>query len=95
MAQAWEKVKASTVKKCFCRAGITNDDMSSAVSCEIEDGPFFDLDEDTNLQEVINQALLPETCSVHEYTNGDKDEPVCMDMDNNSIFYASQQKTQR
>ena len=77
-------MKASTIKKCFHRAGICNDDMSSVVSCEIEDDPFFDLDEDTNLQEVINQAILPETCSVHEYTKGDKDVPVCMDINDNS-----------
>ena len=59
VAQAWEKVKASPIKICFRRAGILNDYMPSVVSCEID--PFFDLDEDKNLQEVINQAMVPET----------------------------------
>ena len=39
--------------------------MSSVVSCKIEDDPFYDLDEDRNLQEVIDQVMLPDACSVH------------------------------
>jgi len=77
VAQAWEKVNSSTIKKYFGRAGILNYDMSRVVSCEIKNNPFDDLDEYTNLQEVINQVNLPKTCSVQEYTNGDKDVPVC------------------
>jgi len=45
---------------------------------------FDDLDEDTNLQKVINQVNLPETCTVQKYTNADKDVPVCIDMEDNS-----------
>jgi len=82
VAQAWEKVNSITIKKFFRRAGILNADMLSVVSCEIEDDPFDDLDEDTNQQEVINQVNLPETCSVQEYTNADKDVPGCIDVDN-------------
>ncbi len=64
VAQAWEKVKASTIQKCFRRAGILNDDMSDVVTCEVEDDPLQDLDENTNLQEVFQQVMLPDTCSV-------------------------------
>ncbi len=84
VAQAWEKVKASTIQKCFRRAGILNDDMSDVVTCEVEDDPFQDLDEDTNLQEVIQQVMLPDACSVQEYANGDDEIPVCIEMDDNS-----------
>ncbi len=84
VAQAWEKVKASTIQKCFRRAGILNDDMSDVVTCEVEDDPFQDLDEDTNLQEVIQQVMLPDACSVQENANGDDEIPVCIEMDDDS-----------
>ncbi len=84
VAQAWEKVKVSTIQKCIRRAGILNDDMSDVVTCEVEDDPFQDLDEDTNLQEVIQQVMLPDACSVQEYGNGDDEIPVCIEMDGNS-----------
>ncbi len=76
VAQVWEKVKASTIQKCIRRAGIVNNDMS-------DDDPFQDLDEDANLQEVTQQVMLPDACSVEEYASSDDEVPVCVDVDYN------------
>ena len=66
VAQAWAKVKAEKIKKCFRKAGVLNDDMS-VVSCETaEEDPFLDLDasfdvdasSDLNAGSELTQQLL-------------------------------------
>ena len=37
VAQAWEKVKAQTISKCFKKAGILNTEMDDIVFCDMEE----------------------------------------------------------
>ena len=78
-AQAWEKVKAQTISKCFKKAGILNTEMDDIVSCDMEeDDPFRYADE--QLVGLIN--VMPQnSCSPQEYVNGEDIIPVCNDMD--------------
>ena len=79
VGQAWAKVKAETVSKCFRKAGILDNGMD-VVSCDMEEDPFLDIDE-ADLQELINDVMPTDSCSSQEYVNGDNDIPVCQDMD--------------
>ena len=80
VAQAWVKVKAQTISKCFKKAGILNTEMDDIVSCDMEeDDPFRDADE--QLVGLINDVMPQNSCSPQEYVNGEDTIPVCNDMD--------------
>ena len=80
VAQAWQKVKAQTISKCFKKAGILNTEMDDIVSYDMEeDDPFRDADE--QLVGLINDVMPQNSCSPQEYVNGEDTIPVCNDMD--------------
>ena len=74
-------MKGETIKKCFRKAVILDSDMD-VVSCDVEDNPFQDLDNDNaQLHQLINKAMPGSSCSVEEYTNSDEDLATCVEMD--------------
>lgn len=84
VAQAWGKVKAETITKCFRKAGILDSGMA-VVSSDLEEDPFLDIDESVELQSLINDVMpTNDSCNVEEYVNGDDIIPVCNDMDSDT-----------
>ncbi len=84
VAKAWEKVKEETISICFRKAGILDSSMD-VISCDLEEDPFQDLDDDVDsaaLQGLINQLHVPSNagCSAQEYTI-DEDLQTCQEMD--------------
>ena len=80
VAQAWLKVKAETISKCFRKAGVLDASMD-VVSRAEENDPFLEIDALLELQELIDQTVnSEERCMIAEYVNGDSDLPVCMDV---------------
>ena len=80
VAQAWLKVKAETISKCFRKASVLDASMD-VVSRAEEDDPFLEIDASLELQELINHTVSSDQCcGIDEYVNGDSDLPVCMDI---------------
>ena len=77
IAQAWLKVKAETISKCFRKAGV----LDASIDVVEENDPFLEIDASLELQELIDQTVnSEERCMIAEYVNGDSDLPVCMDV---------------
>ena len=56
VALAWSKVQEETVRKCFRKAGVLNQDMT--VVKRIDDDPFADTDAECGaLQGLMNEAV--------------------------------------
>ena len=79
VALAW-KVKATTITKCFKKAGILNNNLD--VLEVSSDDPFPDVDETMSIGSLISTAMGSlESCSVDQYVNGDDNLQVCVDTD--------------
>ena len=71
VALAWKEVKATTITKCFKKAGILNDNLD--VLEVSSDDPFLDVDQTLSLGSLISTAMGSlESCSVDQYVNGAK-----------------------
>ena len=81
IARAWKAVKAETICKCLRKVSILDSGME-VVSCDIDDDPFADIEEDEELQSLISK-LMPESerCTAQEYINGDSELATCNDME--------------
>ena len=70
VAQAWEQVKEETIRKCFKKAGVLDDELY-VVTCGMDsqdNDPFLDVDASTQLQELMVRVLPSEDmCSLDEY----------------------------
>ena len=80
VALGWREVKASTIQKCFRKAGVLSDDFEVQVVGEEED-PFVDIDDTVQLGSLIQSAMGESSCSVEEYVAGEDALPVCADFD--------------
>lgn len=80
VALGWREVKASTIKKCFSKAGVLRDDFEVQVVSEEED-PFVDIDDTLQLGPLIRSAMGGSSCSAEEYLTGEDALPVCADFD--------------
>ena len=80
VAQAWSKVKAETICKCFRKL----DDTMNVVTRGVEDDdPFLEADASSlELQSLIDETMQgsEERCMLEEYVTGDSDLAVCMDI---------------
>lgn len=80
VAIAWREVKATTVQKCFRRAGILDTDLDVQALCEDED-PFQDIDKQAGMSSLISHSMgTLSHCSVAEYIDGDNCLPTCVDI---------------
>ena len=80
----WKEVKATTITKCFKKAGILNDNLD--VLEVSTDDPFLDVDENLTLDSLISTSMGSlETCSVDQYVNGDDNLQVCIDTDSEQL----------
>ena len=77
VALGWREVKASTIKKCFRKAGVLRDDFE--VQVREEEDPFLDIDDTAQLGSLIHSAMGGSSCSAEEYITGEDDLPVCAD----------------
>ena len=87
VAQAWSKVKAETISKCFRKAGVLNTSMEVVTRGldEDNDDPFLESDACVELQGLIDRTMTTEeSCAVNEYLSGDDDLPVCVDLDSDN-----------
>ena len=66
-------MKASTIKKCFRKAGVLRDDLEVH-----EEDPFVDIDDTVSL---IHSVMGGSRCSAEEYITGEEALPVCADFD--------------
>ena len=66
VALGWREVKASTIQKCFRKAGVLSDDFEVQVVGEEED-PFVDIDDTIQLGSLIQSSMGESSCSVEEY----------------------------
>ena len=73
-------MKASTIKKCFRKAGVLRDDFDVQVVSEEED-PFVDIDDTVQLGSLIDSAMSGSNYSAEEYVTGEDAHPVCADFD--------------
>ena len=70
VAFAWRKIKATTITKCFQKAGILNE--NAGVLEVMTEDPFLDADETLSLGSLLSTAMgCVDSCSVEEYVNGD------------------------
>ena len=80
VALAWKEVKATTITKCFKKAGILNDNLD--VLEVSSDDPFLDVDQTLSLGSLISTDMGSlESCSVDQYVNGDDNLQMCVDTD--------------
>ena len=80
VALAWKEVKATTITKCFKKAGILNDNLD--VLEVSSDDPFLDVDQTLSLGSLISTAMGSlESCSIDQYVNSDDNLQVCVDTD--------------
>ena len=80
VALAWNEVKATTLTKCFKKAGILNDnlDMFEVSSDDL----FLDVDETLSLGALISTAMGSlGSWFVDQYVNADDNLQVCVDTD--------------
>ena len=67
---AWRKVRATTITKCFQKAGILIE--NAGVLEVMTEDPFLGADENMSLGSLISTAMgSVNSCSVEEYVNGD------------------------
>lgn len=66
VALGWREVKASTIKKCFRKAGAFRNDFEVQVVSEEED-PLVDIDDKVQLGSLIQSAMGESSCSSEEY----------------------------
>ena len=81
IAEAWEKVTADTIKKCFRSSGILDSEFKLR-SLDILNGedPFEDCDidgDDTELADLVSRMQVENSCSVKELIHREDDIPVC------------------
>ena len=81
IAEAWEKVTADTIKKCFRSSGILDSEFELR-SLDILNGedPFEDCDidnDDTELADLVSRVQVENSCSVKELIHSEDDIPVC------------------
>ena len=84
VAKAWEQVKEETIRKCFKKAGVLDDELNvvTHVVDRQDDDPFLDMDASTQLQQLMVRASHSEDmCFLDEYISGEGSLPVCLDMD--------------
>ena len=92
VVQAWEQVKEETIRKCFKKAGVLDDELNvfTRGTDSQNDNPFLDVDASTQLQELMVRALPSEDiCSLDEYISGEGSLPVCLDMDDTIDIFTS------
>ena len=81
IAEAWEKVNADTIKKCFRSSGILDSEFELR-SLDILNGedPFEDCDidgDDNELADLVSRVQVKNSCSVKELIHSEDDIPVC------------------
>ena len=67
---------ASTIKKCFRKAGVLRDDFEVQVK---EEDPFVGIDDTVQLGSLIHSTMGGSSCSDEEYVTGEDALPVCVD----------------
>ena len=78
---AWRQVTASTVQKCFRKAGIWDKDQN-VISVSESENPFLEADELMELDRLVENAGDGDAvCTMKEFVDGDNDLPICADMD--------------
>lgn len=72
------------IVKCFRTAGILDHDFEVVRQHTLTEDPFCEEDNDCDpeLEELIQQTNIPESCSVANFVSADDDIPTCFDMDN-------------
>ena len=84
VAEAWKMVSATTIRKCFRKAGILDQDFSVVKRANSPDhDPFEDLDEESDtsdLQALICQVQGENACSAEEFVNGDGELQTCVNI---------------
>ena len=84
VAQAWKHVKEETIRKCFKKAGVLDDELNVVTrGVDSQDSePFLDVDASTQLQELMIKVLPSEDiCSINEYISGEGSLSVFLGMD--------------
>ena len=82
-------VRSDTIKKCFRKGGILDRNFQVVRLKTPTEDPFCDLDSedeenkhDSELEELLLQANIPDCCSVENFISADNDIPTCVDLDN-------------
>uniref|UniRef100_A0A1X7V771 DDE-1 domain-containing protein n=1 Tax=Amphimedon queenslandica TaxID=400682 RepID=A0A1X7V771_AMPQE len=86
VGQAWSLLTASTIEKCFRKAGILTADLD--VVCLHTVDPFSKANELVELVHMIEKTES-DVCASNKFANGDDDHPLCAEMDDinwESIF---------
>ena len=65
--------------KCFRKSGITDDSFSVVTRSYEDEDPSDDLEAQEELCDLIGH--IPDSCTVDEYINGEKDVHICMQYD--------------
>ena len=65
--------------KCFRKSGITDDSFSIVTRSYEDEDPFDDLEAQEELCDLVGH--IPDSCTVDEYINGEKDVHICMQYD--------------
>ena len=89
LAEAWKQVSGETIKKCFRKAGILNEDLELRSLPLIDQDPFVDCDElenteDSELAGLISRVQLQDACSADEFIEGEDLIPICPEMTDES-----------
>ena len=72
-------MKKETIMKCFRKSGITDDSFSIVTRSYEDEDPFDDLEAQEELCDLVGH--IPDSCTVDEYINGEKDVHICMQYD--------------
>ena len=69
VVQAWSKVKAETICKCFRKAGVLDATMDVVARGEEDDDPFLEADKSLELQGLSDKTMQSsqEKCMLEEY----------------------------
>ena len=69
LVDAWDRVRAATIKNCFCKAGISTENQQQ--SLDDADYPFQALASDIEELRARDEALIPSEITADEYINTD------------------------
>ena len=88
VAHAWDEVKAETIKKCFCKAGILNTSFNVTAIPDATLDPFEVLDDEegskySQLEDLVGCITCGAIdCLSTEFVHFDDDVPTCMEYEN-------------
>ena len=87
MAEAWRCVAETTIKECFCKAGMLCKDFSLAkpnisadtvLFCDIDVHEFGEgIDDDTEVDELFSQISSEKVLSLSEMQSAEEEIPIC------------------